>query len=76
MIGYHQQACQTGGFMRTFVRTRIVSIGFSVAVFAAQKPEEGGIPPSGKGDALVVRECVSGSLLKDLRESPSYPCSK
>lgn len=34
---------------------------------AAQKPEDGGIPPSGKGDTVVVRDCVSGSLLKDLR---------
>jgi hypothetical protein len=39
----------------------------------AQKPEDGGIPPSGKGDAVVVRGCVSGSLLKDLRAQKTEP---
>lgn len=48
-----------------------ITLGFSAS--ASQKPEGGGIPPSGKGDTVVVRGCVSGSLLKDLRAQKTEP---
>ena len=48
-----------------------ITLGFSTS--ASQKPEGGGIPPSGKGDTVVVRGCVSGSLLKDLRAQKTEP---
>jgi hypothetical protein len=43
----------------------VLTLAFNAS--ATQKPEGGEIPPSGKGDTVVVRGCVSGSLLKDLR---------
>jgi hypothetical protein len=48
-----------------------ITLGFSAS--ASQKPEGGGILPSGKGDTVVVRGCVSGSLLKDLRAQKTEP---
>src|SRR6185503_8560937 len=58
--------------MRTpgLVLVAAISLGFNGS---AQKPEDGGIPPSGKGDTVVVRGCVSGSLLKDLRAQKTEP---
>ena len=48
-----------GLLMRTFVRAFVVSIGFAVAVSAAQKPEDGPLSASRKGDTIVVqRLCV------------------
>jgi hypothetical protein len=61
--------------MRHIVGALIVAIAFSVNIPAAQKPEEGGVPPSKKGDTLVIRGCVSGSLLKDLRGQKTDPVS-
>lgn len=62
--------------MRTFVRAFVVSIGFAVAVSAAQKPEEGPLSASSKGDTIVVQGCVSGPLLKDLRHQKSEQLTK
>ena len=58
--------------MRTpgLVLVAAITVGFNGS---AQKPESGGIPPSGKGDTIVVRGCVSGSLLKDLRAQKTEP---
>jgi len=58
---------RSGVLMRTLVRASIFAIGFAVSLSAAQKPEEGAISRSKKGDPIVVQGCVSGSLLKDLR---------
>jgi len=62
MIGYHQPACQTGGFMRTFVRALIGSIRFAGAVSAAQKPEEGGIPSSGKQETALCAALIVAAI--------------
>jgi len=43
------------------------AIAITLCISPLQKPEEGGIPPSGKGGTVVIRGCVSGSLLRDLR---------
>jgi len=51
--------------MRTSAIAVLAAIALGLNGMAAQKPEDGGIPPSGKGDNVVVRGCVSGSLLKD-----------
>ena len=58
--------------MRTpgLVLVAAITLGLNAS---AQKPESGGIPPSGKGDTMVVRGCVSGSLLKDLRAQKTEP---
>jgi hypothetical protein len=61
--------------MRHIVGASIVAIAFAVTLSAGQKPEDGGVPPSKKGDTLVVRGCVSGSLLKDLRGQKTDPVS-
>jgi hypothetical protein len=61
--------------MRSIVCGFIVAITFGLSLSAAQKPEDGSIPPSKKGDTLVVRGCVSGSLLKDLRGQKMDPVS-
>ncbi len=53
--------------MRTTALAFVAAIALGLSTSALQKPEEGAIPPSGKGDVLVVRGCVSGSLLRDLR---------
>src|SRR5262245_40920691 len=53
--------------MRTSAPAAIVAVVLGIGTLAGQKPEEGAVPPSGKGETLVVRGCVSGSLLKDLR---------
>ncbi len=45
----------------------IAAISLGAAVSAAQKPEDAGTTPA-RGDTIVVRGCVSGSLLKDLRQ--------
>jgi hypothetical protein len=58
--------------MRTSAIAVIAAVALGLNGVAAQKPEEGGIPPSGKGD-VVVRGCVSGSLLKDLRAQKTEP---
>jgi len=59
-------AC-TGVDMRMLALALAATIAVAFNASATQKPEDGGIPPSGKGDTVVVRGCVSGSLLKDLR---------
>ena len=70
------RAClATGLLMRSIVCGFIVAITFGLSLSAAQKPEDGSIPPSKKGDTLVVRGCVSGSLLKDLRGQKMDPVS-
>lgn len=61
--------------MRHIVGASIVAIAFSVSLSAAQQPEDAALPPSKKGDTLVVRGCVSGSLLKDLRGQKTDPVS-
>jgi hypothetical protein len=58
--------------MRTSAIAVIAAIALGLNAVAAQKPEDGGIPPSGKG-TVVVRGCVSGSLLKDLRAHKTEP---
>jgi hypothetical protein len=59
--------------MRTSAIAVIAAVALGLNGVAAQKPEDGGIPPSGKGDTVVVRGCVSGSLLKDLRAQKTEP---
>jgi len=59
--------------MRTSALAFIAAIALGMSGSATQKPEDGGIPPSGKGDTVVVRGCVSGSLLKDLRAQKTEP---
>src|SRR5262245_13615250 len=58
---------------------QITAVGFIVAAALAvgisQKPEDGAMPPAKKGDTLVIRGCVSGSLLKDLRGQKMDPVS-
>jgi hypothetical protein len=56
-----------GLLMRTLFRASIFAIGFAVTLSAGQKPEDGPLSSSKKGDTIVVQGCVSGSLLKDLR---------
>jgi len=53
--------------MRNAIAASIMMIAAGICAYAAQKPEEGAVPPSKKGETLVIRGCVSGSLLKDLR---------
>lgn len=50
-----------------------VTITLTLCMSVMQKPEEGGIPPSGKGDTVVIRGCLSGSLLKDLAAHKTEP---
>jgi|SRR5882672_2731635 len=59
--------------MRTSAIVGIAAVAFGLSSVAPQKPEGGGIPPTGKGDTIVVRGCVSGSLLKDLRAQKTEP---
>lgn len=59
--------------MRNIISASIVAIVLGLSLSASQKPEDGAIPPSKKGDTLVVRGCVSGSLLKDLRAQKTDP---
>jgi hypothetical protein len=66
-------ACPSGTKMRTSSVAVIVAIALELNGSAIQKPEDGGIPPSGKTDTLVVRGCVTGSLLKDLRAQKTEP---
>lgn len=61
--------------MRHGCAAPILLIALSVSVCAAQKPEDGAMPPSKKGETLVIRGCVSGSLLKDLRAQKTEPVS-
>ena len=61
--------------MRSIVFGSIVAIAFGLSLSTTQKPEDGSIPPSNKGDTLVVRGCVSGSLLNDLRGQKMDPVS-
>jgi len=61
--------------MRYVGAASIGAIAFAVSLTAAQKPDDGGVPPSKKGDTLVIRGCVSGSLLKDLRGQKTDPVS-
>lgn len=58
---------RTGVEMRTLAFALAAAIAVAFNASAMQKPEDGGIAPSGKGDTIVVRGCVSGPLLKDLR---------
>lgn len=48
-----------------------VTLAFNTST--TQKPEAGKIAPSGNGDAVVIRGCVTGSLLKDLRSQKTEP---
>jgi len=59
--------------MRDTISASIVAIVLGLSLSASQKPEDGAIPPSKKGGTLVVRGCVSGSLLKDLRAQKTDP---
>ena len=61
--------------METSVVGFIVATALAVAISGTQKPEDGGLPPSKKGDTLVIRGCVSGLLLKDLRGQKTDPVS-
>ena len=62
--------------MRSIVCGSIVAIAFGLSLSAAQKPEDESVPPSNKGETLVVRGCVSGSLLKDVRGQKMDPVSR
>ncbi len=65
---YTSTACPTWELiMRTLICASIVALGFAVSLSAAQKPEDGPVGRSKKGDTIVVHGCVSGSLLKDVR---------
>jgi hypothetical protein len=64
---YTSRACPTGVAMRTLIGASILAIGAVVNLSAAQKPEDGSLAGSKKGDPIVIQGCVSGSLLKDLR---------
>ena len=59
--------------MRNAIAASILVIAAGISVYAAQKPEDGAMPPSKKGETLVIRGCVSGSLLKDLRAQKTEP---
>jgi len=59
--------------MRNTISASIFAIVLGLTLSAAQKPEDGAMPPSKKGDTLVIRGCVSASLLKDLRAQKTDP---
>jgi hypothetical protein len=50
----------------------IAAIALGLSGSAAQTPDTGGRPPSAKHDAIVVRGCVSGPLLRELRVQTSH----
>lgn len=61
--------------MRTGSLGLIVAIAFGLVVPAAQKPEDRPPAAPGNEDITVVRGCVSGSLLRDLRAQKADPLS-
>lgn len=54
----------------------VVAIAAAVALGliapATQTPDVGGRPPSAKKEAIVIRGCVSGPLLRELRVQKSH----
>ena len=50
----------------------IAAIALGLSGSAAQTPDTGGRPPSAKHEAIVVRGCVSGPLLRELRVQKSH----
>ncbi len=50
----------------------IAAIALGLSGSAAQTPDTGGRPPSAKQEAIVVRGCVSGPLLRQLRVQESH----
>lgn len=56
--------------MSTVAVVAVIALGLSGST--GQTPDTAGRPPSAKGEAIVVRGCVSGSLLRELRVQKSH----
>ncbi len=67
IIGNRLPAHDRGRVMRHAIAAFILPIAAGISAYAAQKPEDGAMLPSKKGEVVIIRGCVSGSLLKDLR---------
>jgi hypothetical protein len=50
----------------------IAAITLGLGGSTAQTPDTGGRPPSAKHEAIVIRGCVSGPLLRELRVQQSH----
>ncbi len=50
----------------------VAAIALGLIVPAAQTPDVGGRPPTAKTEAIVIRGCVSGPLLRELRVQKSH----
>jgi hypothetical protein len=59
--------------MRIHVCALIFAIAVAVSLSAAQKPEDGALSTSKRRDTIVVHGCVSGALLKDVRQQKTDP---
>src|SRR5689334_5907479 len=57
--------------MRTLLYASILAIVSALTLSAAQKPEDGPLGNSKKGDTIIIQGCVSGPLLKDVRHQKS-----